>query len=251
MFISINIVLCNQNCIATQRSGSSGRSYGESVDENESPKPEHHKELMLFGIVGGSEAKIGEFPFMVSLQVHKGGTFWQHLCGGSLISPGWVLTAAHCKPQLEKYRSRAVMGCQKWRNNGEFDCQVSEFSVCRDMTAHEKFHLPTFTNDIALIRLKIPFKTSAAVSTVCTPPKGMAAPQMATVAGWGKLSFRGRIAETLMMLKVKILGSKDCSIYHTFQPRIMICAGYVEGKRDACSVSKVDKEMRVEYNEPL
>lgn len=49
-------------------------------------------------IVGGQNAAPGQFPFMVSLQ-------WQiltltaHLCGGAIVSPSWVISAAHCKTE--------------------------------------------------------------------------------------------------------------------------------------------------------
>lgn len=42
-------------------------------------------------VLGGSPAAIEAWPWQVSLQYRK-----EHICGGSIIDPGWVLTAAHC-----------------------------------------------------------------------------------------------------------------------------------------------------------
>ena len=43
-------------------------------------------------IVGGTEASIEEFPYQVSIQRLN-----HHICGGSILSQDWILTAAHCK----------------------------------------------------------------------------------------------------------------------------------------------------------
>ena len=42
-------------------------------------------------VVGGNISKPGQFPWQVSLHFNS-----EHLCGGSIITPSWILTAAHC-----------------------------------------------------------------------------------------------------------------------------------------------------------
>jgi secreted trypsin-like serine protease len=49
-----------------------------------------------FGIVGGSFASVGEYPWFTMLRVVWGKTDEQFGCGGMLVSPEYVLTAAHC-----------------------------------------------------------------------------------------------------------------------------------------------------------
>uniref|UniRef100_A0A8C9EXZ1 Peptidase S1 domain-containing protein n=1 Tax=Pavo cristatus TaxID=9049 RepID=A0A8C9EXZ1_PAVCR len=50
--------------------------------------------FQLFLIIGGTDSSPGEWPWQVSLHVKLSRR--RHLCGGSIISNQWILTAAHC-----------------------------------------------------------------------------------------------------------------------------------------------------------
>ena len=65
-------------------------------------------------IVGGSKAAPGEYPWMVGLE--RGGSLF---CGGSLISSGWVLTAAHCIQGANVKKLRIVLGDHNKEVSGE------------------------------------------------------------------------------------------------------------------------------------
>lgn len=42
-------------------------------------------------VVGGEEAQVGRYPFIVSLQMLS-----QHFCAGSILNEQWIVTAGHC-----------------------------------------------------------------------------------------------------------------------------------------------------------
>lgn len=59
-------------------------------------------------IVGGTEAQIGAWPWLVSLQIQSG-RYRAHVCAGSLVKNRWVLTAAHCTNKDTRYVFRTEL----------------------------------------------------------------------------------------------------------------------------------------------
>ena len=66
-------------------------------------------------IVGGSNASEGEYPWMVALvDADEESNYDGQFCGGTLIHPYWVITAAHCVAGMPPENIEVVLGATQW-----------------------------------------------------------------------------------------------------------------------------------------
>lgn len=104
---------------------------------------------------------------------------------------------------------------------------------------HPKFQRNGFYNDIGLIELKSEVDYDDLISPVCLPTehdlKRDMSGYMATVLGWGTLSYGGQGSKLLQQVSMPIWTNKDCDErYLQHIGKSFVCAGFLTGGKDAC-----------------
>ncbi|KAI4577820.1 hypothetical protein MJT46_019351 [Ovis ammon polii x Ovis aries] len=188
-------------------------------------------------IVGGAVSSEGEWPWQASLQVRG-----RHICGGALIADRWVITAAHCF-QEESMASPALWTVflgKVWQSSrwpGEVSFKVSRLLL------HPYHEEDSHDYDVALLQLDHPVVRSAAVQPICLPARShFFEPGLhCWITGWGALREGGPTSNGLQKVDVQLIPQDLCSEAYRYQvtPR-MLCAGYRNGKKDACQVTPVE-----------
>jgi secreted trypsin-like serine protease len=177
-------------------------------------------------IVGGVAAAAGAWPWAAAITLVRGdGSLFQY-CGGSLIAPDWVLTAAHCEVDAS---DKVILG----RN--DLTSAAGEVLDVSFVLTHSDYDGSTNDNDIALVKLAAP-STQATVDLVDAAESAAQPDDLATIIGWGRLAEGGQASPTaLQQVQVPLRTNAECQQgYSTTITANMVCAGLDAGQLDSC-----------------
>ncbi|MBD0744608.1 serine protease [Streptomyces sp. CBMA152] len=192
-------------------------------------------------VIGGMPVRVEDSPYVVALSSRDrfGRTRAGQFCGGAVVTPTKVVTAAHCL-------SREVLGA-----NGVRDLKViagrtqlrgkggKELTV-RDTWVNPKYDPVTNAGDLAVLTLAAALPESYVIGLAGPGDGAYAVGTPATVYGWGDTSGRGSYASGLRAARVQVLADGVCARAYPgnsegeYQEATMLCAGDPAGGHDAC-----------------
>ncbi|MEV5439990.1 serine protease [Streptomyces sp. NPDC052682] len=177
-------------------------------------------------IVGGTTTTASAYPFVMQITNASQSQF----CGGTLVAPRKVVTAAHCMVGRTTSNTM-VVGGRTYRNGT--DGTVSRVSK---IWIHPSYTDATNGEDVAVLTLStaMPYTTAKYVSSSDTGV--YAAGTSARILGWGTTSSGGSSSNQLRTATVPIVSDSSCgSSYGSDYVRSeMVCAGYSSGGVDTC-----------------
>ncbi|XP_063091029.1 serine protease 55 isoform X2 [Cavia porcellus] len=191
-------------------------------------RPEFEGSTRHSRIIGGMEAEEGEFPWQVSIQV-----FNEHMCGGTILSAWWILTAAHCLnfEEIPPKDVNVVVG------TSDLTSQHLEIKQVTNIIFHKDHRRVSMDHDIGLLLLASPIKFNDLKVPICLPPElSPVSWRHCWVAGWGQTnsSEKDSMKSDLMKVPMVILDWEECSKQFSKLTKNMLCAGYQNENYDAC-----------------
>ncbi|MFD9905180.1 S1 family peptidase [Streptomyces sp. NPDC059063] len=194
-------------------------------------------------VIGGTPVRVADSPWAVALSSRDqfGGTRSGQFCGGAVIAPKTVLTAAHCL-------SRDVLGTSLSQvddltviaNRGDLNTRKGQEIPVRGVWINPEYDSGTNAGDVAVLSLSRPLPERYALRMAGAGDAAYRPGTGAAVYGWGDTTGRGDYAQTLRSARVTVMSDAVCekayrdSSAGTYVASSMLCAGEPQGGRDAC-----------------
>ncbi|XP_069616985.1 enteropeptidase [Ranitomeya imitator] len=183
-------------------------------------------------IVGGTNAAVGAWPWIVSLYFNG-----RQVCGASLVNNEWLVSAAHCVygRNMIPANWKAVLGMH---DSANVTYPPRENRFIDQIVINPHYNRRTKDSDIVMMHLELQVNYTDYIQPVCVPEsqEGFPPGLNCTIAGWGRTQSQGPVPNILQEAKVPLISNGKCQQqmpeYNISSS--MICAGYEEGGIDTC-----------------
>ncbi|NXR25282.1 GRAB protein, partial [Cinclus mexicanus] len=183
-------------------------------------------------IIGGKEVKRHSRPYMAFLKIQTLDQFGLQTscCGGFLIRPDAVLSAAHCCGwNMLVFLGRRVTITVIL---GAHNIRVREWSQqtihVKHWVIHPNYSPDGFKNDIMLLKLKPRARINRDVQFISLPRSNerLIEGTKCAVAGWGWRSMPGHCSNVMMEVEQEVQNEEPCQhLFRNYQRQSMICVG--------------------------
>ena len=200
-------------------------------------------------VVGGSSTTIANWPWMtaiaVSPSISPNGPLQRFFCGGTLVAPTLVITAAHCmfdaahNTFTPANRYTAITGRTQLSFSSEGqEIPFAGYQFFTDASGNPLYSPASSDFDVVLVSLASPSSASpiqlAGPDEAATWERG----RDAYVTGWGATSEGGGRTDVLQAAQIGIIGDSTCGASNSygaaFHATFMVCAGRMAGRTDTC-----------------
>ncbi len=176
-------------------------------------------------IVGGERVSIADHPWVVYLTDASGNQF----CGGTLVAPTKVLTAAHCAVGRSASAFRVVSGREDKRSSAGVVSLVSKVWIHPDYVAADR------GEDVAVLTLRRSVPYGVLPLAEASDAELYTAGASAAAYGWGRTGEQGASSRYLLGVTLPITSDDACEAAYTqYSPEQMVCAGVPKGGVDTC-----------------
>lgn len=182
-------------------------------------------------IVGGDLTKIDEVPYFASILYRN-----DHLCGASIISDEWIISAAHCYVD-------SIPSNYKIKTGSSRKSKAGIIRKVEKLIKHPQYDGSTLNNDFMLIKLaqKIKFNRQHKAIPLAAAGKLIAEGTDVRTCGFGLTNNALQSDEFLRAVIVQVSNQDFCSkAYNDFiNHKNMLCAGSTE-RKDSCQVRSLN-----------
>nr|KAF6380671.1 transmembrane serine protease 15 [Myotis myotis] len=183
-------------------------------------------------IVGGNNANEGAWPWLTALSYNG-----KLLCGASLVSNDWLVSAAHCVygRNLEPSKWKAILGLHVTSN------LTSPQVVTRlidQIVINPHYNKRSKDSDIVMLHLEFKVNYTDYIQPICLPEENQVflPGRICSIAGWGRIVHDGPTSDILKEAEVPLISNEKCQqqMPEYSITENMVCAGYEEGGIDSC-----------------